>query len=213
MIALSSSFKTGLIAVDIKNKKDFCEIDANCSHSEKILLSLDNILEKNQLKLKDNESFAVVIGPGSFTGIRIAISVVKGLCAGTNKKFKIFPITSFELMAYTYINKFSPKADFTCIIDALSGKVFACKFNYKGEKIGKEEIISKDLIQDDFVSLIEENLSKVLINPTAKELLNLAITKEAQNEIVNVENLSPLYLRKSQAEDDLEKREKNLKKT
>lgn len=212
MIALCSAFKKGLVAIKIDNKEDFFEVDANCGHSEKMLPAIDYILRKNELVLAQNESFGVVVGPGSFTGIRIAMAIVKGLCAGNDNAEKIYPITTFELMAYTYINNFHPKNNFTCIINALSGKVFACQFNMKGEKLREEKIINSDLVEKDFVGLKEEGLTGVLVDPSAKDLLELAIQKEQLQNPIKIENLSPMYLRKSQAEDDLEKREKNIKK-
>ena len=102
MIALCSSFKEALICVDIDGKQDFCTLPANCKHSENVLPCVDKCLQHIGKNINDNDCFAVVVGPGSFTGIRIGISLVKGFIAGNNK-FKILPITSFELIAYNYI--------------------------------------------------------------------------------------------------------------
>ena len=214
MIAICSAFKTALIAIEINDKKDYCQIDANCGHSEKLLPSIDTLLSKNQLSLADNDSFAVVVGPGSFTGLRIALALIKGLCAGQDKTANVYPITSFEFMAYTYIKYFKPKRDFICIINALSGQIFACRFSKEGRQIGDEMLVQNSQLKPDlYVSLDDENLSENKVKLMSQELLELAqIKKQAQNP-VSVDKIAPLYMRKSQAEDDLEKREKKLIKS
>lgn len=212
MIAICSAFKTALVAIDINGKKDFCQIDANCGHSEKLLPAIDGLLTKNILSLVDNDSFAVVIGPGSFTGLRIALALIKGLCAGQNKD--VYPITSFEFMAYTYIKHFKPQKDFVCLINALSGQVFACRFSKEGKQIGQEKLLkTHELGQELYVGLEDEDLSMNKVKLSAEELLELAQIKKAAQKPLAAENLAPLYMRKSQAEDDLEKREKKLLKS
>lgn len=209
MIALSTAFKRALIGVSIKDKNDIFELDSNCKHSENILFSLDKLLEDMDLSIKDNDSFGVVIGPGSFTGIRIAISLVKGLIAGDSKK-KLVTLTSLELMAYTYINQYKPTTEFVCVIDALSGLYFVCQFDKEGNKIGQERMITQEeLINLDIniVGLSEENVPcKIKITPSAQDLLDICQTKITKNELSKEEDLLPLYLRKSQAEVSLEEK-------
>ena len=214
MIAICSAFKTGLIAIDINGKEDCIEVDANVGHSEKMLPSIDFLLNKNNLSIKNNKSLVVVIGPGSFTGIRIGVAIVKGLCAGIDENPEIYQITSFDLMAYTYIKHFSPQKDFVCILNALSGKVFKCKFNIKGEAISEKDLVEMPSFSDSetYVGIKEENLCQNLIDITAQDLLECAKLKCKAISTVNVDSLSPLYLRKSQAEDELEKKEKIIKK-
>lgn len=211
MIAISSAFKTALIAIDIEGKQDYCQIEADCGHSEKLMPTIDDLLSKNELNISQNESFAVVIGPGSFTGLRISISLIKGLCAGQNKTINVYPITSFEFMAYTYIKKFKPENDFVCIINALSGLIYACRFSKEGKQIGTEKLIRiEELGEDEFVGLENENLSKNKVQFSAQDLLEIAQIKKNSQSAIFVENLEPLYLRKSQAEDEYEKRKKSF---
>ena len=128
MIALSTAFKKALIGVSVNEKRDTFELDSTCKHSENLLLSLDALLDKMDISIDQNDCFGVVVGPGSFTGVRIAISLVKGLLAGGRNE-KIVTLTTFELMAYTYINQYQPKENFVCIIDALSDLYFVCEFD------------------------------------------------------------------------------------
>ncbi len=210
MIAVCSAFKEAFIAVDLDGKKDFSMVDANCGHSEKLLPEIAKLLDKNGLSIKDNDKFAVVVGPGSFTGLRIGIALVKGLCAGLEKEAKVYPITSFELMAYTYIKHNKPRHDFICVINALSGKVFKCQFDLNGNKKGEEELVlaGEVLNQSNIVGLEEENICKELIKISSEDLLELALIKSKGKKALKASEIVPLYLRKSQAEDDLERKRK-----
>lgn len=213
MIALSTAFKKALIGISINEKHDTFELEANCKHSENILLSIDALLEKMGQTIKENDSYGVVIGPGSFTGVRIAISLVKGLLAGDRDK-RIVTLTSMELMAYTYINQYRPTDKFVCVIDALSGLYFVCEFDSNGNKIGYERMITQeeyDAINLTTVGLDEENVAcTVKIVLSAEDLLSLCERKLKDGKFSKKEELLPLYLRKSQAEVSLEERLKKV---
>lgn len=213
MIALCTAFKKALIGVSNNGKEETAELDSNCKHSENLLLNVDKLLDNMNLSIKENDSFGVVLGPGSFTGVRIAISLVKGLLAGQPNK-KLVSLTSFELMAYTYINNYKPQEDFVCVIDGLSGFYFVCHYNSKGEVIEGEKIISKseyELISLKKIGLSEENVDcdeKIELDSCL--LLNLCNQKLAQQQFTKPCDLIPLYLRKSQAEVSLEEKNKKV---
>ena len=213
MIALSTAYKEALIGIEIKGKQAFKSLDANCKHSENLLPAVDSLLEEMKVKLKDNQEYCVIIGPGSFTGLRISSALVKGFLAGEKKK-NILPLTTFDLMAYSYIKNFSPNEEFACIINALSGKYFICKYDVSGHKIGQEKMIEKKELDDlsiATISLAEEGIGRVAVSPTAEELLALAKEKFNPSCAISAGELVPLYIRKSQAEDTLEEKEKNKK--
>ncbi len=205
MIAISTAFKRALIGICIDDESVFKELEASCKHSENILLSIDEVLSKLGKGLKDNDCYSVVVGPGSFTGIRIAIALVKGFLASSSKK--LIKITTNELMAYSYINSCKPSSNFLTVIDGLSGNYFVCEFDKFGNKIGEERLDVGE-IKSDFpiVGLSEENVPFVTykVEPTAKDLLNLSFEKKKLNDFIDENELIPLYLRKSQAEVSLE---------
>ncbi|MBO5394552.1 MAG: tRNA (adenosine(37)-N6)-threonylcarbamoyltransferase complex dimerization subunit type 1 TsaB [Clostridia bacterium] len=211
MIALSSAYKQALVAVEINGKRAFRTLDANCKHSENLLPSLDDALEEIDEKVDlQKETFAVIVGPGSFTGLRIATSLVKGLLAGNNEA-NTLPLTTFALMAYSYIKNFKPSENFLCIINGLSGYYFICEFDCSGNQIGDEKMVTKaDLETNQLqkVSLEEENLEGIQIKPTPEEFLALANEKSRSQPLICAACLLPLYLRKSQAEAALEEKEK-----
>lgn len=213
MIALSTAYKEALVAVDIGGEKALRNLDANCKHSENLLLTLDEALNSCNKSLADNDVFAVVIGPGSFTGVRIASALVKGLVAGEEKK-NILPLTTFQLMAYSYIKQFSPSEEFVCVINALSGNYFVCKFDCNGSETTNPQMVDKtdlDALSCLKIGLSEELLGDVQIQPKAQDLLDLANEKLKTTSLISGAELVPIYLRKSQAEVSLEEKEKNQK--
>lgn len=209
MIAISTAYKKALIGVDIEGAKAYKELDSNCKHSENILPSLDDTIAKTGKNFKDNDCFALVVGPGSFTGLRIGISLVKGFLAGGGEK-KIVGVTTHELMAYTYIKKFQPSENFTCVVDALSGLYYVCEFSSQGEKLCEEKLIEREQllnIKGKLIGLSEENVDEAAekVEPSAEDLLELSLKKQLEGRFVRPEELKPLYLRKSQAEASLDK--------
>ncbi len=213
MIAISTAFKKALIAVSIEGEKAFKELPSNCKHSENILPSLDELLSSINKNLSQNDCYSLVVGPGSFTGLRIGISLIKGFIAGLGEK-KIVSITTNELMAYTYIKKFKPNDDFYCVIDALSNLYYISHFSSSGEKLESEKLIDQaelETINGVIIGLVEENVqnAQIKIEPSAQDLLELSQLKLTANDLTKPEELAPLYLRKSQAEVSLESKEKN----
>ena len=213
MIAISSSFRKALIAISIDGAKYYKQIDANVQHSENILPAIEEILDERNLKLKDNDKYAIVIGPGSFTGIRIGIALIKGLIAGGCGE-KIIPLTTFDEMAYSFIKNNKVDEDFYCVINALSELYFVCKYNKNGEKISEEKIIdaqSYAKLEGIKVSLEEEGLTENTVDVTAEDLLELAFLRDKKENYISEKQLVPMYLRKSQAEVSLEEKTKNKK--
>lgn len=207
MIAISTAYKEALIGIEIDGKQSFKRLDSNCKHSENMLYTIDAMLDEMGKSLKENDQFAVVIGPGSFTGIRIGVSLVKGFVAEEDSK-NVVVLTTFDLMAYSYIKNFAPTEDFVCILNGLSGYYFMCKYSAQSQKLTEEKLITKEdlgTITEQLIGLEEENVGQVLITPTAEELLEISKKKYNLKEVVNGKEIVPIYLRKSQAESMLKR--------
>lgn len=206
ILVISSATKKAYICLKTENKKDFIEIDANCRQSENILFQIDKLLEGNSIDISNIDAIGVVVGPGSFTGVRIGIALVKGLCAG-NKNIKVCPISSLDLIAehITDIDRFA------CGINALSGLVFAKEFDKSESFISEEKLVSieefNSYLEPKF-GLREESICENTIEINPESLLNLALRKMEEGCWTDIKTLSPVYLRNSQAEENLKKNQK-----
>jgi len=71
----------------LKNEKVLDEVDFQPEDAvEEIFVHLDNFLKRNKISLKKINLFVVSLGPGSWTGIRLGITLIKGFVVGSEKK-------------------------------------------------------------------------------------------------------------------------------
>lgn len=214
MLAINTAFMTANLALKTPEGVTVLkDIDAKSKHSENVLKTIDEMCMQANENVLDVGTIAVVVGPGSFTGLRIGVAIAKALGC-VNNELKFVGMSSLELMAYIYVNNFKPKGDFVCVLNALSGLYFVAKFNSDGRKIEKEAMIDGDGLSkydEQFVvlngDLHLQNAHEIEID--CQSVLDFALKKEAEKEFVSQSNLEPVYLRSSQAEDNLKKNIKN----
>lgn len=102
ILALDSTENTASVAItEDKRLIASSVINAGRSHSELLLPLIQSLMEYNKLKSSDIDLFACSVGPGSFTGVRIGVSTVKGLAFGLNKA--CVGISALEGLAYNCI--------------------------------------------------------------------------------------------------------------
>lgn len=97
----------------------------------KIMLNADSVLKENGLSLEDVEGFGVGLGPGSWTGIRIGVSVAKMLAYCTGKPIKGIP--TLEVLAH----RARGSQKLVCpVIDAgAGGAVYAAFYRFRNDEI------------------------------------------------------------------------------
>ena len=85
------------------------------THSNTLLPTIEYLLSYAGITASDIDLFAVSVGPGSFTGIRIGVATVKGLSFGANKP--ICPVSTMEAMAYSFTAySFASSFEFNLVI-------------------------------------------------------------------------------------------------
>lgn len=159
---------------------------AGTFHSEKLCLAVDGLLKKNSLSFSDLDGYACSVGPGSFTGIRIGISTVKGYALACPKP--IIAVNCLEAVACSDLLGNKGKA----ILDAGNGYYFA---DYIGG--------SQPKLVDYFYPLVSECATA----QNASQYFDGAV-KIVRSRFENgnfCENLSAVYIRKSQAEVNAQK--------
>jgi len=93
------------------------------SHSRTLLVLVESLLENLEIKLADIGLIAVSNGPGSFTGVRIGVSAVKGLAWGLD--IPVCGVSSLEAMAYQIT---SPDVIICAVMDARRNQVYNALF-------------------------------------------------------------------------------------
>jgi tRNA threonylcarbamoyl adenosine modification protein YeaZ len=241
ILCLNTAFPEAHIALSFLNKEYFQIIDSNCKHSENLLVAVESLLEKatHDLQVKTNsavnksqlnqqnttqkitakdmlekiDAISVVVGPGSFTGLRISIATAKALML-TNPNMKAVAINSLELMAAEFYTKSNLKTSISPIINALSGFLFMAEFDKDLNCEQSPEMIDGSQIINlkNLVSLKHENLTTKTVELHPSTLLHLTQSKINAQNFITENELIPLYIRPSQAEANLIKTQDITKK-
>ena len=177
------------------------------NHSNIVMLIIDNLFKISDLTINDIDKIAVAIGPGSFTGVRIALGIAKGLAMALNKPLiavneldileaiasgnenEIIPLIDArkERVYYKYQNKY--------VDDYLINLISNFDKNKKYIFVGDGAINYKNILKD---NLGENAIILPMYNsfPRASILCELALNKEE----ANIYTLEPEYISKSRAE-------------
>lgn len=180
----------------------------NCAMKQAVLLmsAVEETLAKAKMTLSDCDFFACVVGAGSFTGIRIGISAVKGFCLATGKP--ALPVTAFDLSAYNTIDTHGEKV--LCLVDAMHDAYYVCGYE-KGEVIlppvylTEEEVLS--LSQDGYTlrACAKLPLAERIVVETKDPVEGLVVAVESLAKKSAFGQLQAVYARKSSAELNLGK--------
>ena len=105
ILNLETSSKNCSVCLSSKGKliQSFDSEDDSYRHSELLTSSIQDILNENNLGVKDLSAVSIGIGPGSFTGLRIGFSVAKGLCYPHN--INLIGISSLKIIANSVIKE------------------------------------------------------------------------------------------------------------
>lgn len=198
---------------------EFC-LDTGKNHSLALLPMTEALLRNCHLKLADVDAFAVTVGPGSFTGLRIGLATVKAWCDALNKP--AVAVGSLDAMARAI-----DRPGLVCpVFDARRSEVYAALFQ-DGRRLTDDLALAPDKLCDeldkydgpvtfggDGLGPWEEELRARLgsrFQAVAPERrLNMAasaamigLEKLAQGATSDPASLTPVYLRLSEAEEKL----------
>ena len=177
------------------------------NHSNIVMPIIDNLFKILDLTINDIDKIAVAIGPGSFTGVRIALGIAKGLAMALNKPLiAVNELDILEAIANGNENEIIPLIDArkervyykyqnTYIDDYLINLISNFDKNKKYVFVGDGAINYKNILKD---NLGENAIVLPMYNafPRASILCELALNKEE----ANIYTLEPEYISKSRAE-------------
>lgn len=96
-------------------------------HSDKLFDVIDNVLKLAEISLSDLEWIAVSSGPGSFTGLRIGMSAVKGIAFGLS--IPVLPVPTFEALALQLSSSLNVKSEFAIINKVNTEELYVEKYS------------------------------------------------------------------------------------
>ena len=195
-------------------------INQSMSHNEILLVMVDEMLKKLNIDIEDIDLFVAVTGPGSFTGIRIGVTVVKALAMALNK-----PIVAVNTLEALSFGIFSDKKKIP-LIDARGERVYYGVYEgISNTNIVAPALLTIDELLEEFsnkgefvfagdcVNLYKDRILKNKNFEITPACLNSCISRNAcvigkhkfeSGDISDCFNLSPEYVRLSQAQRDME---------
>jgi tRNA threonylcarbamoyladenosine biosynthesis protein TsaB len=230
ILAVDTATKSCSVAVT-ENDTVLGEVTAvsEQTHSKHLLDMVHAVIREAGLTLSALDGFAVTRGPGSFTGLRIGISSVKGLALATNKP--VVGISSLETLA----QQVTPTSELICpLIDARKGQIYTSLYRYGSRGLSRqleERVLApqEGLHNIDercvfvgsgavlYRGVIADKLGDLACFATREQhiiqattLANLALKRFEKGDAGQVDDLVPRYIRKSDAELNFTKNRKKI---
>ncbi len=198
------------------------------THSKRLLSTLDRVMVETETHWSDIDAIAISLGPGSFTGLRIGLSTVKGLAMATG--IPLIGISSLDGLAC----QFSFTSQLICpLLDARKKEVYAAL--YRASENGCIELISDYLVLppaeligrideptifigdgvEVYRDLLQEKLGRNALFANghlnfakASSIGFLALAKWQQKDFLDPASVTPTYIRPSDAEINFNKKNK-----
>jgi tRNA threonylcarbamoyladenosine biosynthesis protein TsaB len=190
------------------------------THSERLLGAIELILREARCALEDLYGWAISLGPGSFTGLRIGVSTVKGLAFATEKP--VAGSSSLDGLA----SQITPTPYLICpILDARKGEVYTAFYRYEKEdiqerisplqvirpeelvkKIGEKTIFIGDAVRT-YGSFLRNSLPTLALFPSTplhvlhgSSVAKMGLKLLRKGEWLDLSTFNPIYVRPSEAE-------------
>jgi N6-L-threonylcarbamoyladenine synthase/tRNA threonylcarbamoyladenosine biosynthesis protein TsaB len=229
ILSLDSSTVRASIAI-ARGRDILCEvfIVRQKSHSEQMHNAIEEVLIKTNLQLSDVDAVAVTQGPGSFTGLRVAGNIAKTFSYILG--VPLLSINTLEALALQFSSATVGRVKVCSMINAFKRMVFLAIYekNEKGDLLEcvspslhsleqLEKIITEQVecvgdafeyYKDEFSLTLVERLNRSKSSddyPLPQGIVNLAIDKLNTNQTIVWNQFTPLYLKASEAEENLRK--------
>lgn len=195
------------------------KFDVKVTYSEILMPTIETALKMVGFHLGDLDGLAVSIGPGSFTGLRIGLSTVKGLCFATGK-----PLAAVHSLDALASQSLYCRYQVAPLLDAKKNEVYAAVYNTSEGEVQREsdfwaidvpglakKISSKTLFVGPGAKLFHKELIDLLgekayfamgeqSTPSGASVARMGARKLAEGKSEDITKLEPFYIRKSEAE-------------
>jgi tRNA threonylcarbamoyladenosine biosynthesis protein TsaB len=226
ILGIETSTTTGSVAV-VTEDRVIAQYSLNIevTHSERLMATVDRVLKDTGLTIAEMDGYAVAIGPGSFTGLRIGLAAVKGLALVSGKPIAAVP--TLKALAWNLPYAAYPVCP---MLDARKNEVYAAVYRFENNLLIdvmneaaislsrlSEWISEKTIFTGEASHLFRGDIEKIfgdraLFAPRATILPSAAIVAEIGLDMIksgkqaDPDNLTPMYIRRPEAEVAWEKR-------
>jgi tRNA threonylcarbamoyladenosine biosynthesis protein TsaB len=217
IVAIDTSGRHGSVALCRGDADSFDVIQLipleGGTYSARLMPTIASLLEQNRLDKKDVDGFVVVSGPGSFTGLRVGLATVKGLCEVLQK-----PLATVSMLEAVAATCGLAGQNVTAVQDAGRGEVYVGEYEVASgaTKLIREYIakladfaeeaknITSELLTPD-ASVLDHlqtaNVNVRAVNPVqANEIGRIGIRKLLAGDVADIASVDVNYIRRSDAE-------------
>lgn len=182
------------------------------SHSKLLIKLIDDTLNNNKLKIADIDIFSISKGPGSYTGLRIGLSSIKGFCYALDKP--LVSINTLKILAISALENIDDKDFILCpMIDARRMEVYTKSFDHNLNELSNDQaiILEKDTFDnykdkkvyffgdgsDKYKKIVNRKNFIFLdnINPDSKFMGQLSYDKFINRNFEDLSSFEPNYIK------------------
>ncbi len=217
LLAIDTSTELATVALQVNDELLSAEQGSQKTHAQLLLPMIDRLMVDSGVSMSQLDGIVFGCGPGSFTGLRIACSIAKGLAYAHN--LQLTPVSSLDAIAYAVRQKNEMSdASILAVLDARMHEMYWSFFS-KEQYIGNARVdpvksielsnqssiilagVGIDLYWPDFTDAIKTQVvNKLTIYPHAAAMIQLA--QKAQIQPVSVAQAQPVYVRNQVTQGD-----------
>ncbi len=231
ILAVDTATSCSSVAVTVAGPHDgelmaTVSLNSKVTHSRRLLTGIDWLLRENSISFADIDALAVGLGPGSFTGLRIAMATVKGLATAMDKP--LLGVSTLDALAFCC----SGDRPLCVLLDARKKEVYRRWYRPDDRGVYRSEATIEALAPEDLAmevtepslmagdgllsygDFLQESLGEQMVMaplplhyPSAVAIGFLCCEKLQRGETMVLESAVPLYVRASDAELSLVKKE------
>lgn len=209
-LAIETSGEIGTVALDDLDPPRVISFTEGLSHGRMLLPSVDEVIK--QAGIRRPAFVAVGIGPGSYTGLRIGVTVARTLA--WTWECPLLGVCSLTALA---LEAGRQEKNVVAVMDAKQGELYAAQYQWQkgipelvtGPMVGPPEEIRSEIPMDSF--FVGDGCARLGVTPTiagltprATGVLRLARQRFLRGDHDRIQTVLPLYLRASEAERRLE---------
>lgn len=217
ILSIDTSGRHGSVALCRGDGKSFEAVQMVAleggTYSARLMPTIASLLDQNHFDKKDVDGFVVVSGPGSFTGLRVGLATVKGLCEVLQK-----PLATVSMLEAVAIARGSAGQKVTAVLDAGRGEVYVGEYKVAtGAAVLLREHIAKlpefaaetknitgELLTPDSSAADHLQASQVDVRRVAPvqadEIGRIGVRKLLAGDVAAIANVDVNYIRRSDAE-------------